>query len=1026
VNFIYIYIKMSHSNNPNIPPLSKPSSVRKTTRSRGQTYPRPTDTIKNNIKQYANITNTPTSNSNNTNDSERNSNKSSQRRISKNKFNKFTSPKRKRSESSISHEERVRSAMRSAGHHTHMDLRGSFDDLSLSNNNNNSGDLSPMSILRSGSGCEPPRSSRRVEIDDGSPPFSARSDISNVSNHSSNNDSNVSSFFVQSPNATISPQQQQLLSGGSSNKFSSKSSTIMHISSIPGIVDPLNFNILNSDHKRNNLSSGRRRRFRDSLFEQQHLNKPSANKNLAFTSLRVEGIAAMPSSKSKRPARGNLQNTNNTNHTHSSKKGPIRASKSASSKKRSASYRSKHNNNSSSNNNNNNNNNNNSSSSTNTEQARATSSQEIFRSPRPVPPRTTNKSNNKMNQGDDRYDIMDINTPSSFREQKMSDISMASSGSLSARSLSSNSSIHSVSSINSSTERTFHYKDMIEDEFGIVHNNNNNNHYRVPPLPFHTPSKPVWRGPSPRDDIDDADEFKMSGKKKNHLHINDLNNSIGSLGDDDLNSNANDLYSSKMGEVEDLDKSNESYDGNENNSDNDYINKNNKMMMMQLNSGVNLDNSFDSDSDSTRINNNEVDNNNLKMSSPEERDGDGKKVTPSGRPTPDMEAFDRKKSSPAREKGPQCPPTPVRTPSWAHNSSVGPGTPGGIERRNSLDGTKVLFATNSFDSDFIAFDDDFENLGILGSGAFSKVFKCRSIHDSKLYAIKKSKRQFRSKRDRARYLEEVQTFQLLGPNCPHVLHYHRAWQENGFFYIQSEYCSRGNLKVFFNEIDESVTVPDSAIWGIIVDVCAGLSHIHTHNLVHLDIKPQNIFITNDGTLKIGDFGMVREVGSSEDGHEGDNRYMAPELLESSLKSPAADMFSFGIMMWEIMFNADPPHDGEEWHNFRSDRVPRPNKQRGDKLFSLICKLLASKPSKRPTSRQVLLIPRVQVASQETNSFITSVPRKKKSKRRFPGHLQLGRSDSFIGGSSTGFDPNEIARMREGLCTPKDQPVNRDW
>ena len=88
----------------------------------------------------------------------------------------------------------------------------------------------------------------------------------------------------------------------------------------------------------------------------------------------------------------------------------------------------------------------------------------------------------------------------------------------------------------------------------------------------------------------------------------------------------------------------------------------------------------------------------------------------------------------------------------------------------------------AIDKSSTANGENFENLGILGSGAFSKVFKCRSVHDKQLYAIKKSKRQFRSKRDRARYLEEVQTFQLLGPNCPHVLHYHRAWQENGFFY----------------------------------------------------------------------------------------------------------------------------------------------------------------------------------------------------------------------------------------------------
>ena len=969
---------MNHNNNPNIPPLPKSSSGRRTTRLRGQTYPRPFDNNNNvNNNKHANINNTPTSSSNINNNNMSSStkkNNNNNKTATKNKYNKFTSPKRKRSESSVSHEERVRSAIRSSGYkHLNMniDLRGSFDDLSLSNK----GDLSPMSILNS----EPPRSSRRVEIDGESPPFSARSDISN---NSSNNDSSGSSFFAQSPNATISPQQQM-----SSTK---SSSGIMSISSIPGINnDPLN--ILSGGRKRNNSSS--RRRFRDSLFE-QHINKSNSHKkNLTFT-LRVEGIAAMPS-KSK-SARGysttnNNFNSNNNNSHHSSSKGPIRASKSSSMKKRS-NRKYKYNNNG--------------------------TNQEMFRSPRPVPPKiptSTNKKNrdnndNTMATDDDLHGLMNI-TPN--YEQKKNDMSISSngslSGSLSARSLSSNSSIHSIRSVNSSTEKAFHYGDIMmdEDEFGTFNNNNN---HGVPPLPFHTPSKPVWRGPSPREDDDDEDEFKMSSlKKKSGLHINDLNDSVGSLGDDDLkpNSDNNVLYSSKVADVEDLNQSQDSFDGNNNNNNNNNMENNH------------LNNSFDSDHGYGTNNNNDVkDGNNLKASN------NNNKVTPTGRPTPDMEAFDRKKSTPVREKGPQCPPTPVRTPSWQHNSSVGPGSPGGIERRNSLDGTKVLFAENdSFNSDVVAFDVDFENLGQLGSGAFSKVFKCRSVHDQKLYAIKKSRRPFRSKRDRARYLEEVETFQLLGPKCPHVLHYHKAWQEHGYFYIQSEYCARGNLKVFFDEIDESVMVPDIAIWGIIVDICAGLSHIHTHNLVHLDIKPQNIFITNDGTLKIGDFGMVREVGSSEDGHEGDNRYMAPELLDSSLKSPAADMFSFGIMMWEIMFNEPPPHDGEEWHNFRSDRVPRPNKSRSDELFSLICKFLSADPSKRPTSRQVLTIPRVQAAMQETNSFITSVPRKKK-RPRFP-HLQLGRSDSFVG-SNAGFDPNEIARMREGLCTPKDQPVNRDW
>jgi serine/threonine protein kinase len=90
-----------------------------------------------------------------------------------------------------------------------------------------------------------------------------------------------------------------------------------------------------------------------------------------------------------------------------------------------------------------------------------------------------------------------------------------------------------------------------------------------------------------------------------------------------------------------------------------------------------------------------------------------------------------------------------------------------------------------------------------------------------------------------------------------------------------------------------VPVPESTIWSFIVDVAAGLQHIHSNGLVHMDIKPQNIFLTEDGTLKIGDLGMMREDGNVEDGHEGDHVYMARELLDTNAKAPSADIFSFG-------------------------------------------------------------------------------------------------------------------------------------
>ena len=100
---------------------------------------------------------------------------------------------------------------------------------------------------------------------------------------------------------------------------------------------------------------------------------------------------------------------------------------------------------------------------------------------------------------------------------------------------------------------------------------------------------------------------------------------------------------------------------------------------------------------------------------------------------------------------------------------------------------------------------------------------------------------------------------------------------------------------FFHRKDH---IPEATVWKIAHDVANGLEHIHSCGLVHLDIKPANILIDNKGILKIGDFGMATTQGPGEDGEEGDQRYMAPELLASNDHRPSADIFSLALTLYE--------------------------------------------------------------------------------------------------------------------------------
>lgn len=97
------------------------------------------------------------------------------------------------------------------------------------------------------------------------------------------------------------------------------------------------------------------------------------------------------------------------------------------------------------------------------------------------------------------------------------------------------------------------------------------------------------------------------------------------------------------------------------------------------------------------------------------------------------------------------------------------------------------------------FKKDFEQMGPVGEGGFSIVWKVRAIRTGRLYAIKRSKREFRGRRDRDRCLLEARALQRLLEH-PGVLRFERAWQEKGHFCLQTELCELGTLKDFLERV----------------------------------------------------------------------------------------------------------------------------------------------------------------------------------------------------------------------------------
>lgn len=207
-----------------------------------------------------------------------------------------------------------------------------------------------------------------------------------------------------------------------------------------------------------------------------------------------------------------------------------------------------------------------------------------------------------------------------------------------------------------------------------------------------------------------------------------------------------------------------------------------------------------------------------------------------------------------------CPATPSRTPVWDRGSSYSSDEDRDpysiydrdidriddhpvLTRHNSLTTNKVLISlSDSLESADVSFVRDFEHEGFLGSGTFADVYRARE-KDGKSYAVKKSKRQFRSRKDRNVLMCEVMIMKKLGEiPCEYIVQLVRAWQEDGYFFVQIDLAERGTLKDLLTYLAQEGSSPDDAtIWHIVHDVAAGLRHIHECGIVHLGSYP-NVYI----------------------------------------------------------------------------------------------------------------------------------------------------------------------------------------
>ncbi|KAG8834703.1 hypothetical protein FRC17_007609 [Serendipita sp. 399] len=255
------------------------------------------------------------------------------------------------------------------------------------------------------------------------------------------------------------------------------------------------------------------------------------------------------------------------------------------------------------------------------------------------------------------------------------------------------------------------------------------------------------------------------------------------------------------------------------------------------------------------------------------------------------------------------------------------------------------------------FANQFQVIGELGQGQFGVVLRVHDRLRNGTYAVKKSDR-YTGPRHRNRLREEVEVLKGLSELGGHVnvLGYVDSWDEDDYLYIQTELCQMGNLATFLNEYGKQFDrLSEAYIWKILADVGDGLQFIHASGYIHLDLKPANILVSDEGRLIIGDFGMAsawpRQVTGDFE-REGDREYMAPEILRG-VYGKGADMFSLGMVILEATANIVVPDMGTPWHKLRQENFDDVNLDGTSAvLVRFIRGLMRTDPTKRLTIDQV--------------------------------------------------------------------------